>query len=71
MSISQESYFFIEYDFDTKKAKYSCDIKETFSSLKDIKIDKNKLFNNFVEVKNIGNINILPCYKVLFCKEGI
>ena len=71
MSICQESCFFSEYDYNTKRAKCSCDIKESFSSLKDIKIDKNKLFNNFIDVNNIGNIKILPCYKVLFCKEGI
>ena len=71
MSVCQESCFFSEYDYNTKRAKCSCDIKESFSSLKDIKIDKNNLFNNLIDIKNIGNIGILPCYKVLFCKEGI
>ena len=71
MSICQEDCFFSEYDYNNKRAKCSCDIKETFSSLKNIKFDKNKLFNNFIDVKNIGNIKILPCYKVLFCKEGL
>ena len=71
MSICQESCFFSEYDYDNKRAKCSCNIKETYSSLKEIKFDKSKLFNNFIDVKNIGNIAILPCYKVLFCKEGI
>ena len=71
LSICQESCHFSEYDYNTKRAKCSCDIKESFSSLKDIKIDKNNLFNNLIDVKNIGNIGILPCYKILFCKEGM
>ena len=71
MTICQESCFFSEYDYDTKRAKCSCDIIETFSSLKDIKIDKTKLFNNFIDIKNIGNIRLLPCYNVLFTKKGL
>ena len=34
-------------------------------------IDKDKLFKNFVNIKNIANINILKCYKTLFSKNGI
>ena len=34
-------------------------------------IDKGKLFGDFVNIKNIANINILKCYKTLFSKNGI
>ena len=34
-------------------------------------IDKKKFFENFIDIKNIANINILKCYKVLFSKKGI
>ena len=34
-------------------------------------IDKNKLLNNFKNIKNIVNFNILKCIKVLFSKKGI
>ena len=34
-------------------------------------INKTKLFKNFIDIKNIANINILKCYDVLFTKEGI
>ena len=34
-------------------------------------IDKAKLYKNFIDIKNIANINLLACYKVLFSKNGI
>ena len=36
-----------------------------------MKIDKSELLKNFIDIKNIANINILACYKVLFTKKGI
>ena len=34
-------------------------------------IDKEKLYKNFIDVKNIANINLLICYNQLFTKKGI
>ena len=34
-------------------------------------IDKTKLLDNFINIKNIVNFNFLICYKNLFCKMGI
>ena len=42
-SICQEKCIFAEYDYTNKRAKCSCDIEESSSSLKNIKIDKSKL----------------------------
>ena len=36
-----------------------------------MKIDSKKLLKNFIDIKNIANINILKCYKSLFCIKGI
>ena len=36
-----------------------------------MKIDKTKLYENFIDIKNIANINLLVCYKVLFSKNGL
>ena len=36
-----------------------------------MKIDKNKLLDNFKNIKNIANLNLLKCVKVLFSKKGI
>ena len=70
-AICQDGCVFSKYDYNTLKAKCSCDIKETATSFASMNIDKEKLFSNFVNIKNIANINILKCYKTLFCKNGI
>ena len=36
-----------------------------------MKIDTNELLRNFVDIKNIANLNLLTCYDVLFNKNGI
>ena len=71
MTVCQDNCFFSGYNYTTNVAKCSCDIKESSSFFDDIKIDKSKLYENFIDIKNIANINILVCYKVLFSKKGI
>jgi len=34
-------------------------------------INKTKLYDNFINIKNIANINLLVCYKLLFSIKGI
>ena len=70
-AVCQENCFFSEYDYNINIAKCSCDIVESSSLFDNIKIDKSKLFENFIDIKNIANINILVCYKVLFSKKGV
>ena len=36
-----------------------------------MEINKTELFKNFIDVKNIANLNLLKCYKTLFNKNGI
>ena len=36
-----------------------------------MKINKKKLLENFKDIKNIANLNILICYKKLFSKKGL
>ena len=71
MTVCQDNCFFSGYNYTTNVAKCSCDIKESSSFFDDIKIDKSKLYENFIDIKNIANINILVCYKVLFAKKGL
>ena len=70
-AVCQDGCDFIKYDYDTLKALCSCDIKESSSSFSSMNIDKDKLFKNFINIRNIANINILKCYKTLFSKNGI
>ena len=68
-AICQDNCEFISYDEDNGKAICSCSISTSFSSISDIKFDKDKIKSNFINFKNIANINILKCYKVVFNKQ--
>jgi len=63
--ICQEDCDFATYNSTTKKAKCECKVKESNSSFSDMIIDKNKLFENLKDIKNLINFNILICYKKL------
>ena len=67
----QENCVFTEYDNITQKAKCSCNIMESSKHFVDIYINKTKLYKNFVNIKNIANIDLLICYKELFKMENI
>ena len=69
--ICQEDCVFSEYYSIIKKAKCDCEIKESSLSFANMKIDKNKLFANLKDIKNIVNINILVCYKKLLNLKNI
>ena len=40
------------------------------TDIKNLKIDKNVLFDGFKNFKNLINISVLKCYKLLFTKKG-
>ena len=69
--VCQEDCEFIKYNNEKFRAECSCNVKETPSSIADMNIDKTKLLDNFINIKNIVNFNFLICYKNLFCKMGI
>jgi len=70
-AICEDDCDFTSYYYNISKAKCECKVKETSLYFKDIKINKTKLYQNFVDIKNIANIKILFCYKILFTKEGL
>ena len=67
--ICQEDCVFSEYNYNTSTAKCSCKVKESSKSFADMNFNKVKLFENFINIKNIINFNFLVCYKKLFNKE--
>ena len=69
--VCQENCEFINYNSEKLRAECSCNVKEASSSFGDMNIDKAKLLDNFINIKNIVNFNFLVCYKNLFCKIGI
>ena len=70
-TVCQDGCDFTYYNNSIKKVTYSCEVKETSDNYADMKIDSKKLLKNFIDIKNIANINILKCYKSLFCIKGI
>ena len=70
-TVCQEDCTFIGYNYTTKKANCSCNVKEPSLYYKNIIIDKNKLFRNFMDINYIANIDFLLCYKILFTKNGL
>ena len=70
-AICQEDCNFFDYNYNILKAICSCKLKESFSSLANMTINKEKLLANFKNVKNIANLNILKCVYILLSKEGI
>ena len=68
-TICQDDCDFKEYDFINQKAKCSCKVKESPKSILDMKINTTKIYENFMNIKNIANINLMACYKVLFRKS--
>ena len=70
-AVCQDGCDFTDYNYTIKKAICSCDAKESSLSFADMKIDKNKLLDNFKNLKNIVNVKLLKCLKVLFNKKGL
>ena len=70
-TVCQDDCDFINYNFTTQKANCSCKFKFSSFSFADIHINKTKLFENFKNISNIANLNILKCHKQLFKKESI
>ena len=70
-TVCEDGCDFEEYDYINEKAKCSCKTKVSISSFVDMKINKNQLYQNFIDIKNLINIKIMVCYKVLFNKNGV
>ena len=70
-TLCQDGCELFGYDYSNKRANCSCKVKKSSSSIADININKTKLYENFFNVKNIANFNLLVCYKNLFNKKGI
>ena len=69
LSVCEEDCNFIEYNMG--KAVCSCKTKtKSNMQISGIEIDKEKLLNNFVDIKNIANILMLKCYKLIFRLEA-
>ena len=71
LSLCEENCDFGEYNNDTKKAVCSCFTKVKLPLISEIKVDKEKLFSNFKDIRNIANFKMLKCYNLLLDKSNI
>ena len=71
ISVCEEDCDFTEYDDIKKKALYSCFIKMKLPLISEIKVDKEKLYSNFKNIKNIGNFKMLKCFNLLLGADNI
>jgi hypothetical protein len=63
MTLCEENCQLIDYDYETEKAKCSCDVKINIPFISDdISINKDALLKSFTDIKNIANINLMKCY---------
>ena len=70
MSLCENNCNFTNYNTSLKKVDCECTIKNEIKNLFYIKIDIDKLKSKF-DFRNMINIEVIKCYKKLFCKEGI
>ena len=72
LSKCEDDCKFLEYNNSLGKVKCSCPIKTSNLSYEsnDIKIDTNKLLKNFIDIKNLINIEFLKCYDLLLAHEA-
>ena len=71
MTLCEEDCKLIKYNPITKKVNCSCLVKLNLLQIKDIKFDKDKLYNNFVDINNIANIKLMKCFKQVFTKDNL
>ena len=69
LSLCEKNCEFNGYDNQTKSVKCNCNIKNKFVPFSELEIEKNKLINNFKNIKTIANIDIVKCYKLVFNKQ--
>ena len=65
LSLCEENCELIEYNIEKAKAKCSCDVKLKIPTNSEIKFNKNDFFKSFTGIKNLFNLNIMKCYKIV------
>ena len=67
LTVCEEDCDFSDYDYDLGKAVCSCKVKtNSTAKIIGVTIDKEKLYNSFTDFKNIANVKVLKCYKLIF-----
>ena len=70
LSLCENNCEYKGYDINNKKSICECFVKKNISLISEINNNKFKLLNNFIDIKNTININIIKCFIKVFNKEG-
>ena len=71
MSLCENQCSYEGYNSNNKKVLCKCKVKLNLSFMSNIKINQNKLLNNFIDFKNSLNLGIMKCYSTLFTRNGL
>ena len=71
LSICEEGCEFSGYNLIAKKVICSCYTKMNLPIITELKVDKQQLFSNFKDIRNIANFKMLKCIKLFFNKNNI
>ena len=69
MNLCEEKCDLVDYNYNNKKAKCSCDIKLNLHIFDNIKLNKDKIFKSFTDLNSITNLHVMKCYKQTFNKS--
>ena len=59
------------YAEEIQMSKCECRPKNNISKISEISINSNDFLKKFVDIKNIMNLKVMKCYKLLFTKQGL
>ena len=65
MTLCEANCDLISYNYSNEKVKCSFDVKTSVNPNHESKFNKNEFFKSFIDIKNIANINVLKCYKIV------
>ena len=71
MTLCEENCDLIDYNNANEKVKCSCDVKTYINPNYDYKFNKKDFFKSVTDIKNIANINIIKCYKIVFVIKNL
>ena len=70
LSVCENNCEYGGYNIEMKQVICECKLKKEINMKPGYKIDKKKFFGKFKDIKNMMNLYILKCYKIILNKEG-
>ena len=70
-SLCETNCVYKSYNSESLKVECECKIKSNINFFSDINIDKNKLLQQFINIKKITNFWVIKCYKLVFSSKGL